>query len=39
MTEEAVFMRDSEDAAGPVLRFDRNEWASFIEAVRDDRLM
>jgi hypothetical protein len=38
MTAEAVFMRDSEDAAGPVLRFGRNEWASFIEAVREDRL-
>lgn len=38
MTEEAVFMRDSEDAAGPVLRFDRNEWVAFIEAVREDHL-
>jgi len=28
-------VRDSKDRAGPVLTFDRAEWAAFIDGVRD----
>ncbi|WP_425570863.1 DUF397 domain-containing protein [Rugosimonospora acidiphila] len=34
MTEDGVLMRDSKDAAGPVLQFDREEWAAFLGAIR-----
>ena len=31
---ETVFVRDSKDAAGPVLRFAAADWTGFIAAVR-----
>jgi hypothetical protein len=30
----AVFVRDSKDATGPVLRFGAADWSGFIAAVR-----
>jgi Domain of unknown function (DUF397) len=30
----AVFVRDSKDTAGPVLRFDAPGWAGFLAGVR-----
>jgi hypothetical protein len=34
MTNDGVLMRDSTDSTGPILRFDRQEWSSFIESIR-----
>ena len=34
-TPAAVFVRDSKDAAGPMLTFDVQQWAGFIEGVRN----
>jgi hypothetical protein len=31
---ETVFVRDSKDAAGPVLRFAAGDWSGFIAGVR-----
>ncbi len=31
----AVAVRDSKDPAGPVLIFTPDEWAAFVEGVRD----
>jgi predicted secreted Zn-dependent protease len=31
----AVLVRDSKDVTGPVLAFDRSDWAGFIAGVRD----
>jgi Domain of unknown function (DUF397) len=31
---EAVFMRDSKDPAGPVLRFSASAWSSFLHDTR-----
>ena len=33
-TPVAVFVRDSKDMSGPVLRFAAPDWADFIEGVR-----
>ncbi len=34
-TPATVFVRDSKDVSGPVLRFAAPDWANFIEGVRD----
>ena len=34
-TPAAVFVRDSKDADGPMLKFDVRQWAGFIEGVRN----
>jgi hypothetical protein len=34
-TPATVFVRDSKDAAGPVLRFDAMTWSGFVEGVRN----
>lgn len=34
-TTATVYVRDSKDAAGPMLRFAGPTWAAFIEGVRD----
>ncbi|WP_416901293.1 DUF397 domain-containing protein [Micromonospora echinospora] len=33
-THELVFVRDSKNGAGPVLRFGPNRWQAFIKGVR-----
>jgi Domain of unknown function (DUF397) len=33
--EGKVAVRDSKDRQGPILVFDRHEWAAFIAATRD----
>jgi Domain of unknown function (DUF397) len=33
-----VFVRDSRDPSGPVLRFTRSEWAAFVAGVRQGEL-
>ena len=33
-TPAAVFVRDSKDADGPMLRFNVRQWAGFIEGVQ-----
>jgi hypothetical protein len=33
---ERVLIRNSRDAGGPVVAFDRAEWAAFVAAVKDD---
>lgn len=33
-TPASIYVRDSKDAAGPMLRFGSPEWAAFIEGVR-----
>ena len=30
----AVYVRDSKDATGPVLRFNERNWSSFIDGIR-----
>jgi hypothetical protein len=30
-----VYVRDSKDASGPVLRFAASDWADFVAGVRD----
>ncbi|WP_326560130.1 DUF397 domain-containing protein [Micromonospora sp. NBC_01796] len=32
---DAVGVRDSKDAGGPVLTFDRAGWAAFVHGLRD----
>ncbi|WP_213453615.1 DUF397 domain-containing protein [Rhizomonospora bruguierae] len=32
-TRDGVFVRDSKDAAGPVLSFSRDSWSSFVDRV------
>ena len=32
-----VGVRDTKDPSGPVLEFDRDEWATFIDEVRTGR--
>ena len=34
-TPAAVFVRDSKDADGPMLKFDVRQWAGFIEGVQN----
>jgi predicted secreted Zn-dependent protease len=34
-TPAAVYVRDSKDVAGPVLRFAAHDWARFIDGVRN----
>ncbi|MFG2059398.1 DUF397 domain-containing protein [Micromonospora sp. NPDC048930] len=34
-THEPVLVRDSKNSAGPVLRFDPEQWHAFMEGVRD----
>jgi hypothetical protein len=34
-TPATVFMRDSKDVSGPMLRFAAPDWAAFIEGVRN----
>ena len=34
-TPATVYVRDSKDASGPVLRFAASDWAKFIAGVRD----
>lgn len=34
LSGEEVWLRDSKDAAGPVLRFTRAEWAAFLAGAR-----
>ena len=34
-TPAAVFVRDSKDADGPMLKFDIRQWAGFIEGVQN----
>lgn len=34
MSGTAVMVRDAKDAAGPVLRFTRDEWRAFLAGVR-----
>jgi hypothetical protein len=34
-TPAAVYVRDSKDASGPVLRFAAPYWADFVEGVRN----
>ncbi|MFV2104768.1 DUF397 domain-containing protein [Micromonospora sp. LOL_024] len=34
-THEPVLVRDSKNSAGPVLRFDPEQWRVFTAAVRD----
>ena len=34
-TPATVFVRDSKDSAGPVLRFDATTWSGFLEGVRN----
>jgi hypothetical protein len=34
-TPAAVYVRDSKDTSGPVLRFAASDWAEFIAGVRD----
>ena len=31
-----VYLRDSKDAAGAVLRFDREVWRAFVEGLKSD---
>ena len=33
-TPATIYVRDSKDAAGPMLRFSGPEWAAFIDGVR-----
>jgi hypothetical protein len=33
-TPATIYVRDSKDAAGPMLRFAAPEWADFIKGVR-----
>jgi hypothetical protein len=34
-TATAVYVRDSKDVAGPMLRFAAPEWVAFVKGVRD----
>jgi Domain of unknown function (DUF397) len=34
-TPATIFVRDSKDSAGPVLRFDAAAWSGFLEGVRN----
>ncbi len=34
-TPATVFVRDSKDATGPVLRFDATAWSGFLDGVRN----
>jgi len=34
-TPAAVFVRDSKDADGPMLKFDVRQWTGFIDGVRN----
>jgi len=34
-TPATVYVRDSKDASGPMLRFAASDWAEFIAGVRD----
>jgi hypothetical protein len=35
---DSIGVRDSKDAAGPVLRFDRDAWRSFVAGLHDTRV-
>jgi hypothetical protein len=34
---EMVFVRDSKDPDGPVLRFSRADWSAFVTGIRQPR--
>lgn len=36
--DQVVHVRDSKDPEGPILKFDQQAWAGFIQAVKDSRL-
>jgi len=36
--DETVYLRDSKDIAGPMLRVGRDEWIAFVDALKRDAL-
>ena len=35
-TSDAILLRDSTDSSGKVLRFSRDAWAQFIDAIKHE---